>query len=117
MINHYTANRKVRNDDAYSPGGRIGLRPDRATLGYWLLRARDLTDSESLPLTQECLARMIGVQRNAVSIVANALQKAGIIRYRRGHIEIRDVAGLRETSCECYRTIKAQHDRLLSARN
>ena len=34
MINHYTANRKVRNDDAYSPGGRIGLRPDRATLPY-----------------------------------------------------------------------------------
>src|SRR5271155_3809118 len=34
MINHYTANRKVRNDDAYSPGGRIGLRPDRATLAY-----------------------------------------------------------------------------------
>ena len=34
MINHYTANRKVRNDDAYRPGGRIGLRPDRATLAY-----------------------------------------------------------------------------------
>src|SRR5437870_2746860 len=34
MINHYTANRKFRNDDAYSPGGRIGLRPDRATLPY-----------------------------------------------------------------------------------
>jgi len=34
MINHYTANKKVRNDDAYSPGGRIGLRPDRATLPY-----------------------------------------------------------------------------------
>ncbi len=34
MLNHYTANRKVRNDDAYSPGGRIGLRPDRATLAY-----------------------------------------------------------------------------------
>src|SRR5438105_2450105 len=34
MINHYTANRKVRNDDAYSPGGKIGLRPDRATLPY-----------------------------------------------------------------------------------
>jgi uncharacterized radical SAM protein YgiQ len=34
MINHYTANRKVRNDDAYSPGGRIGMRPDRATLAY-----------------------------------------------------------------------------------
>src|SRR5262245_25786109 len=34
MINHYTANKKVRNDDAYSPGGRIGRRPDRATLAY-----------------------------------------------------------------------------------
>jgi uncharacterized radical SAM protein YgiQ len=34
LINHYTANRKVRNDDAYSPGGHIGLRPDRATLPY-----------------------------------------------------------------------------------
>lgn len=40
MINHYTANRKVRNDDAYSPGGRIGLRPDRATLAY-CQRARE----------------------------------------------------------------------------
>ena len=40
MINHYTASRKVRNDDAYSPGGRIGLRPDRATLAY-CQRARE----------------------------------------------------------------------------
>ncbi|MBL4848091.1 MAG: YgiQ family radical SAM protein [Planctomycetes bacterium] len=40
MINHYTANKKVRNDDAYSPGGRIGMRPDRATLSY-CQRARE----------------------------------------------------------------------------
>lgn len=40
MVNHYTANRKVRNDDAYSPGGQIGLRPDRATLAY-CQRARE----------------------------------------------------------------------------
>jgi uncharacterized radical SAM protein YgiQ len=40
MINHYTANKKVRNADAYSPGGRIGLRPDRATLSY-CQRARE----------------------------------------------------------------------------
>ena len=40
MINHYTASRKVRNDDAYSPGGRIGTRPDRATLAY-CQRARE----------------------------------------------------------------------------
>src|SRR3954471_19639505 len=66
-----------------------------ARLSRWLLRTRDLVDSENMPLTQETLAQMIGVQRNAVSIVANALQKAGIIRYSRGHIEITNAEGLR----------------------
>jgi CRP-like cAMP-binding protein len=84
-----------------------------ARLSRWLLRARDLCDSEALPLTQEFLAQMIGVQRNAVSIVAHALQREGIIRYSRGHIEITDLEGLKETSCECYRAVKAQQDRLL----
>ena len=56
---------------------------------------------------------MPAVQRNAVSLVANSLQRASIIRYSRRRIEVRDVAGLRETSCECCRTVKAQHDRLL----
>jgi CRP-like cAMP-binding protein len=84
-----------------------------ARLSRWLLRARDLCNSESLPLTQEVLAQMIGVRRNAVSIVANALQKAAIIRYSRGQIEITDVQGLRDTSCECYRAVEAHHDRLL----
>jgi CRP-like cAMP-binding protein len=86
-----------------------------ARLTRWLLRARDLWDSETLPLTQEFLAQMIGVQRNAVSIVAHELQRAGIIRYSRGQIEITNVEGLRETSCECYLAVKAQHDRLLRA--
>jgi CRP-like cAMP-binding protein len=86
-----------------------------ARVARWLLRARDLWDSETLPLTQEFLAQMIGVQRNAVSIVAHELQRAGIIRYSRGKIEITNVEGLRETSCECYHAVKAQHDRLLRA--
>jgi CRP-like cAMP-binding protein len=84
-----------------------------ARLSRWLLRARDLWDSETMPLTQEFLAQMIGVQRNAVSIVAHALQSAGIIRYSRGQIEITNVEGLRETSCECYHAVKVQYDRLL----
>ncbi|MDB5534778.1 MAG: Crp/Fnr family transcriptional regulator [Hyphomicrobiales bacterium] len=84
-----------------------------ARLSRWLLHARDLCDSESLPLTQDVLAQMIGVRRNAVSIVANALQKAGTIRYSRGLIEITDVRGLRDTSCECYRAVRAHRDRLL----
>jgi len=86
-----------------------------ARLARWLLHAHDRTSSESLQLTQEVLAQMIGVQRNAVSMVANALQKAGILRYSRGYIEITDAEGLRETSCECYQAVKAQHERLLKA--
>ena len=85
-----------------------------ARFSRWLLRARDLSDSETLPLTQELLAQLMGVQRNAVSIVAHALQRAGIIRYSRGHIDIRDPEGLRETSCECYEVVKLQHLRLLN---
>ncbi|MBN9572234.1 MAG: helix-turn-helix domain-containing protein, partial [Alphaproteobacteria bacterium] len=61
-----------------------------ARLSRLLLRARDLCDTEGLPLTQELLARLIGVRRNAVSIVAHAFQQAGLVTYSRGHIEIRD---------------------------
>jgi CRP-like cAMP-binding protein len=85
-----------------------------ARLSRWLLRARDLCDSATLPLTQEFLAQLIGVQRNAVSIVAHALQEAGIISYSRGHIDITNANGLRETACECYAAVKAHHHRLLN---
>lgn len=88
-----------------------------ARLSRWLLRVRELSDSETLPLTQEFLAQMIGVQRNAVSIVAHALQKAGMICYSRGHIEITDADRLLETTCECYRAVKAKRDRLLKPPN
>jgi CRP-like cAMP-binding protein len=84
-----------------------------ARLSRWLLRVRDLSDSEILPLTQEFLAQMIGVQRNAVSIVAHALQQDGMIRYSRGHIEIKDAGRLLETACECYGTVTAKRARLL----
>jgi CRP-like cAMP-binding protein len=82
-------------------------------LSRWLLRAHDLWNGEALPMTQELLARMIGVQRNAVSIVAHALQEAGVISYSRGRIEITDMDALLDTSCECYRTVKARHAHLV----
>ena len=88
--------------------------PVEARLSHWLLRAHELCDDRTLPLTQELLAQMIGVQRNAVSLVAHTLQQAGIISYSRGHIEINDLGGLAETSCECYRAVKAQRNRLLN---
>ncbi|VIO65338.1 CRP-like cAMP-activated global transcriptional regulator [Bradyrhizobium ivorense] len=87
--------------------------PVEARLSRWLLRARDLCGSEALPLTQEMLAQMIGVRRNAVSIVAHGFQQAGILRYSRGHIEITDIEGLRKATCECYATVKAHAEQFI----
>lgn len=92
------------------------LHPVEARLARWLLRARDLSDSEILPLTQEALAQMMGVRRNAISLVAHALQRAGIIRYTRGQIEIVDLRALESTSCDCNAAVKAHHMRLVGAR-
>jgi CRP-like cAMP-binding protein len=84
-----------------------------ARLSRWLLRAHDLHDGRTLALTQESLAQIIGVRRNAVSIVAHALQEAGTISYSRGQIEIIDVEALRGTSCECHGAIRARQKQLL----
>jgi CRP-like cAMP-binding protein len=81
-------------------------------LSRWLLRARDLWDGETLPMTQEQLARMIGVQRNAISIVAHALQQAGVLSYSRGQIEITDIEALRNSACECYHAVHAKQAHL-----
>jgi CRP-like cAMP-binding protein len=85
-----------------------------ARLSRWLLRCRDLHESDELLLTQEFVADMLGVRRTSVSVVANTLQQAGFIRYRRGHIRILNVEGLRETACECYESVKTQANRLLN---
>jgi Crp-like helix-turn-helix domain len=57
---------------------------------------------------------MMSVRRTSVSVVANTLQQAGLLRYSRGHIRILDLEGLQATACECYRTVKAQSERLLA---
>ena len=84
-----------------------------ARLSRWLLRTRDLTGGANLELTQEFLAQMLGVRRTSVSLVAGTLQNAGLIRYSRGRVEITNLKGLQETSCECYETVRAQNERLL----
>jgi CRP-like cAMP-binding protein len=88
-----------------------------ARLSRWLLRARDLAGGDTLGLTQEFLAQMLGVRRTSVSLVANGLQDAGLIHYRRGRIEITNLDGLRKMSCECYATVRAHCDRLLGNGN
>lgn len=80
----------------------------------WLLRARDLSGSDTLIFTQEFLAEMLGVRRTSVTTVAAALQQAGLIKYVRGTVQIVNVEALRETACECYETVKATCERLTS---
>lgn len=82
----------------------------------WLLRIHDLVDSNKMNLTQEFLAQMLGVTRPSVSIVANTLQQAGLIKYRRGNIELLDAAGLEEGACECYAQVKGIYEMMLSKR-
>ena len=84
-----------------------------ARLSRWLLRARDLSGSDTLPFTQEYLAEMLGVRRTSVTVVAHTLQAAGLIKYSRGRIQILNTEGLQDSACECYGTIKAQYARLL----
>jgi len=77
------------------------------------MRSMTLLSSEEQQLTQEFLAEMLGVRRTSVTTVARTLQEAGIVKYTRGHILILDVEGLRETSCECYETVKEQYRQFL----
>jgi CRP-like cAMP-binding protein len=84
-----------------------------ARLCRWLLRARDLSGSDTLAFTQEFLAEMLGVQRTSVTTVAHTLQRAGMIKYSRGKIQIVDMDGLRQASCECYEAINAHYRELL----
>jgi hypothetical protein len=78
------------------------------------LQARDLLRSDTLPLTQEFLSQMLGVQRSSVTLVARKLQEAGLINYRRGRIHILDVEGLQDSCCESQR--RAGADGLVSSR-
>lgn len=80
----------------------------------WLLLCQDRVQSNQFFLTQEFLAQMLGVRRASVSVVAAILQKAGLIRYHRGKMTILDRQGLEAGSCECYRIVKEEFDRLLS---
>jgi CRP-like cAMP-binding protein len=84
-----------------------------ARLCRWLLRARDLSDSDMLPFTQEYLAEMLGVRRGSVTEVALTLQKAGAIEYRRGNIQIVDAEVLRRMTCECHEAVKSHYEVLL----
>jgi CRP-like cAMP-binding protein len=85
-----------------------------ARLCRWFLRASDACGKTTLSTTQESIAEILGVRRTSICLVAHTMQQAGLIRTRRGQIEILDVEGLRENACGCYATTAMHYERLLN---
>lgn len=75
-------------------------------LARWLLTASDLTHSDTLGLTQDFLAQMLGSQRTTVALVAGGLQRDGLIKYSRGKVRILNREGLQSAACDCYRVTR-----------
>ena len=79
----------------------------------WLLLSLDRLHGDTLVMTQQLIANMLGVRREGVTEAAGSLQKAGLIEYHRGVITVIDRDGLERQTCECYRVVKQEYDRLL----
>lgn len=79
----------------------------------WLLLSLDRLPGNKLVMTQELIANMLGVRREGVTEAALKLQRAELISYARGHIQVLDRPGLEERTCECYAVVKKEYDRLL----
>ena len=79
----------------------------------WLLLSLDRLPGNELVMTQELIANMLGVRREGVTEGAVKLQRAGLIRYSRGHVKVLDRAGLERRCCECYAVVRKEYDRLL----
>lgn len=79
----------------------------------WLLRVRELTQSDDIQLIQAFLAQMLGVRRTSVTLVASKLQTAGLINYRRGSIKINDIERMRKSACECCEKVQSYYNQMV----
>ena len=80
----------------------------------WLLMMHDRADGQVLTYTHEFLSDMLGANRKSVTLAAQSMQAAGLIRYHRGKIEIINRLGLEERSCECYAIVRERFDAFLT---
>jgi CRP-like cAMP-binding protein len=78
-----------------------------------LLLGLDRLQTDDLALTQERVAALLGVRRESVTAAALKLQDAGVIRYHRGLISVKDRRRLEQRACECYAMAKKEQDRLV----
>ncbi|WP_201843075.1 Crp/Fnr family transcriptional regulator, partial [Microvirga zambiensis] len=92
------------------------VHPVEARCCRWILMMHDQAEQDTLSLTHEFLAEMLGVQRSTVSVVLRTLQTAGLIQQGRGSITVTDRAGLEETVCECYGRIQRIRQRVMPGR-
>jgi CRP-like cAMP-binding protein len=79
----------------------------------WLLLSLDRLPTNTLKMTQELIANMLGVRREGITDAAGKLQKLGVISYTRGQITVLDRPQLEQLCCECYAVVKKEEDRLL----
>lgn len=79
----------------------------------WLLMTHDRVEGDSFYVTHEFLAEMLSARRAGVTVIAGALQDAGLIKYQRGEVTIRNRKGLEKRACECYGIVRHEFDRLL----
>ncbi len=84
-----------------------------ARLARWLLHAQDRYPSDTLPLTQEFMAQMLGVRRTTVSLIAGAMEERGLLKYQRGKVHIVDRPGVARMACSCYEIVKGNIDKII----
>jgi hypothetical protein len=80
----------------------------------WLLMMHDRAEGESLTYTHEFLAHILGANRKSVTLAAQSMQMAGLIKYRRGMMQVLDRPGLENASCECYAIVRERFDAFLT---
>jgi len=78
----------------------------------WLLMAQDRLESDSFPITQDGIARILGSRRASVTVIAGELERRGIIGHNRGVVRIKDRKRLQIVACECYETIHTAYSKL-----
>jgi hypothetical protein len=83
----------------------------------WLLMCDDQAEHDAFELTQEHVAELLGVHRSTVTVVAGALQHAGVIHYRRGAIRVLDRPALEAAACECYRIVRDGYNHVWCGRS
>ncbi|HKV84537.1 MAG TPA: Crp/Fnr family transcriptional regulator [Ktedonobacterales bacterium] len=86
----------------------------RQRLARWILMLRDAGESDRIRVTHDFLGQMMGVGRPTVSLAAESIRNDSLIGYNRGVITILDAPGLEGASCECYRLVRDEYNRLLA---